>query len=139
MSFVVNKDMFGRYCRIPTDTSGNMHVYKIVSRIKSNGYCDVPLTAQSKATFHNKIVPVLLVIHCGIDESKVQRVPLSDCEIIPADVAEVTHSEWHCSSVSMKTRNITCRHCRRTETISNGRENFDYCPNCGARMDGEGE
>ena len=56
-----------------------------------------------------------------------------------ADVAEVKHSEWHCSSVSMKTRNITCRHCRRTETISNGRENFDYCPNCGARMDGEGE
>ena len=56
-----------------------------------------------------------------------------------ADVAEVKHGEWHCSSVSMKTRNITCRHCRRTETISNGRENFDYCPNCGARMDGEGE
>ena len=56
-----------------------------------------------------------------------------------ADVAEVTHSEWYCSSVSMKTRNITCWNCRRTETISNGRENFNYCPNCGARMDGEGE
>ena len=58
-------------------------------------------------------------------------------DVPAADVVEVKHSEWHCSSVSMKTRNITCRHCRRTETISNGRTNFDFCPNCGARMDGE--
>ena len=93
MSFVVNKDMFGRFCRIPTDISGKMHVYKIVSRIESNGYCDVPLTSTSKQTLHNQIVPVLLVIHCGVDESKVQRVALSDCEIIPAaDVALV--QEW---------------------------------------------
>lgn len=89
MSFIVNEDMFGRYCRIPTGTSGDMHTYKIVSRIDSNSYCDVPLTSTSKKILHNKIVPVLLVIHCGVDESKVQRVALSDCEIIPSDVAEV--------------------------------------------------
>lgn len=135
--FVVNRDMFGRYCRIPTGTSGDMHTYKIVSRIDSNSYCDVPLTSTSKKILHNKIVPVLLVIHCGVDESDVQRVALSDCEIVPTDVSEVKHSEWKCSSVSMKTRNIMCRLCRRTETISNGRNNFDYCPNCGARMDGD--
>lgn len=101
ISRIVNEDMFGRYCRIPTGASGNMHVYKIVSRMESNGYCDVPLMVQSKETIHNQIVPVLLVIHCGIDESKVQRVALSDCEIIP------------CKSL--------------------------FCPNCGARMDCEGE
>ena len=129
MSFVVNKDMFGRYCRIPTDTSGDMHVYKIVSRIDSNGYCDVPLTAQSTKTLHNQIVPVLLVIHCGVDESKVQRVALSDCEIIPADVAEVKHGKWTSNGLM----NPQCSLCRKYNI-----EKSRFCPNCGARMDGDG-
>ena len=51
--FLVNKDMFGRYCRIPTGTGGDMHIYKIVSRMDSNGYCDVPLTSTSEKTLHN--------------------------------------------------------------------------------------
>lgn len=127
--FLVNKDMFGRYCRIPTGTSGDMHTYKIVSRIDSNGYCDMPLTAQSTKTLHTQIVPVLLVIHCGVDESKVQRVALSDCEIIPADVAEVKHGKW------MDNRNGTF-----TCSVCGGKASkMDYCGNCGARMDGDRE
>ena len=39
VEFVVNKDMFGRYCRIPTGMNGDTHIYKSVSRIDSNGYC----------------------------------------------------------------------------------------------------
>lgn len=142
--FLVNKDMFGRYCRIPTDTSGNMHFYKIVSRIDSNGYCDVPLTWQSEAILHKQVVPVLLVIHCGIDESKVQRVALSDCEIVPADVAEVKHGEWiyhECvSSYDGTISGYSCSVCKtfvREETFDNDTFNKKYCGHCGARMSGK--
>lgn len=88
--FVFNDDMFGRYCRIKTDFSEDMHFYKIVSLFESNNYCNVPLRWNSGPTLHKDVVPVLLVIHCGIDETKVQRVALSDCEVQPtADVVEV--------------------------------------------------
>lgn len=65
---------------------------------------------------------------------------LSEVHFMPtADVVEVRHSYWQCSTVRMSSRDITCRHCHRTETISNGKEDFEYCPHCGARMDGEEE
>ena len=54
-----------------------------------------------------------------------------------ADVAEARHSYWQCSNVRMSSRDITCRYCHRTETISNGEEDFEYCPHCGAKMDGK--
>lgn len=90
--FIVNEYMFGRYCRIKTDFSDNMHIYKIVALLESNNYCDVPLCGNSEPTLHRDVVPVLLVIHCGIDETKVHRVALSDCEVQPtADVVKVVH------------------------------------------------
>lgn len=90
--FIVNQDMFGRYCKIKTDFSESMHTYKIVALIESNSYCDVPLYCNSEPTSHKDVVPVLLVIHCGIDETNVKRVALSDCEIQPiADIAEWVH------------------------------------------------
>ena len=52
-----------------------------------------------------------------------------------ADVVEVRHSYWQCSNVRMSSRDITCRYCHRTETISNGNEDFEYCPHCGAKME----
>lgn len=80
--FVVNKDMFGKYCTIPTGCSRAEHIYKIVARIESNTYCDVPLhSGLTEEATHKDVVPVLLVIHCGIDESEVERVALSDCKI----------------------------------------------------------
>ena len=53
-----------------------------------------------------------------------------------ADVVEVRHSYWQCSNVRMLSRDITCKYCHRTETISNS-EDFEYCPHCGAKMDGK--
>ena len=53
------------------------------------------------------------------------------------DVVEVRHSYWQCSNVRMSSRDITCRYCHRTETISNGEEDFEYCPHCGVKMDGK--
>ena len=82
--FVINGDMFGRYVRIPTDRNNTLHVYKVVSCIESNSYCNTPILCTSTPAIHNEIVPVLKVIHCGIDESKVVRVAMADCEFIPA-------------------------------------------------------
>ena len=62
----------------------------------------------------------------------------SGVDLIPtADVVEVRHSYWQCSNVRMPSRDITCRYCHRTETISNGKDDFEYCPHCGAKMDGK--
>ena len=52
-----------------------------------------------------------------------------------ADVEEARYSYWQCFNVRMPSRDITCRYCHRTETISNGEEDFEYCPHCGAKMD----
>lgn len=77
--FCANRDMFGAYVKIPTDRSGALHVYKVVSRSESNSYCDVPIRCGSMPVTHGEIVPILNVIHCGIDETKVVRVALKDC------------------------------------------------------------
>lgn len=88
--FIVYGDLFSRYCKIKTGYSQDMHIYKIVALIESDIYCDVPLCDNSVEVIHNQIVPVLLVIHCGLEETKVRQVALSDCEIRPiADVTEV--------------------------------------------------
>lgn len=54
----------------------------------------------------------------------------------PADVEEVVHSDWHTATVRMTCIDITCRNCHRTEKISITNY-FEYCPHCGAKMDGE--
>lgn len=135
--FVVNDDMFGRYCRIKTDFSEDMHMYKIVSLLESNNYCNVPLRWNSGPTLHKEVVPVLLVIHCGIDETKVHRVALSDCEIQPiANNTKTKHGKW--VSVSFKSganAGMKCNICGARIKYSeyfNGNHNF--CHKCGADM-----
>lgn len=81
-NFHVNTDMFGQYAKIPTGHSGDLHIYKIITRFHSNWYCDVPIIGLGDSTLHEEVTDVLNVIHCGIDESKVIRVALKDCEII---------------------------------------------------------
>lgn len=53
-----------------------------------------------------------------------------------ANVTEVTHSEWHTSTVRMNCISVNCRNCHRTEKIS-VTNYFEYCPHCGAKMDNE--
>lgn len=56
MSFIVNDDMFGTYVKIPTGTSRYMHIYKVIGRIESNRYCDIPLMEKS-ARYTVKLSP----------------------------------------------------------------------------------
>lgn len=80
--FIVNGDMFGAYVKIPTGLSKDMYIYKVIGRIESNRYCDVPIMGGMKSSLHSEIVPVLNVVHCGVSEDTVIRVALSDCEIV---------------------------------------------------------
>lgn len=80
--FIFNGDMFGAYVKIPTGLSKDMYIYKVIGRIESNRYCDVPIMGGMKSSLHSEIVPVLNVVHCGLSEDTVIRVALSDCEIV---------------------------------------------------------
>ncbi len=78
-------DLFGKYCTIEQKRYGvpNEHfIYKIVGTLKSNGYQDVPLDARvGKSVNHKEVVPVANVICCGVDETTVIKVKLSDIKI----------------------------------------------------------
>ena len=57
-------------------------------------------------------------------------------EMPAADVAPVRHGEWANEETA-----VTCTACGRSydtdfEIKRNVILNFDYCPNCGAKMDG---
>lgn len=80
--FVINEDLFGRYCKIKQGYSGEKHIYKIVNTFESNTYKDVPLKWDKEEYIHNGVIPVLTVIHCGIDETNCEIVALKDVEIL---------------------------------------------------------
>lgn len=109
--FRINGDMFGMYVRIPTDFSGALHTYKVVGLIESNSYCDIPVKCQSEPVLHDNIVPVLLVIHCGICEEKVVRVALSDCVLAPKPVVTLELIEMESETPPDNERVLVYRPC----------------------------
>lgn len=83
--FVVNGDMFGRYVKIPhvLAEDGEKFIFKVVGRLQSNAYYNVPIGGvSSQIEIHKEIIDVLHVIQCGIDETEVLTVALKDCELI---------------------------------------------------------
>lgn len=75
---------------------------------------------------------------CNCSEfGKQTVVSVDDLQYLPtADVVEVVHSEWHTDAVRMNSVIATCRNCHRTEEI-HITNCFEYCPHCGAKMDGK--
>jgi len=82
--FTTNKDMFGMFCTIEQKRYGgkNEHyLHKIVSRIESNTYVQVPVQVPATESIHDNVVPVVLAICCGIDETVVRRYRLEDIKV----------------------------------------------------------
>lgn len=87
IKFKANTDMFGCMAYIKTNFSEDIHQYKVIGRIRTNCYCDVPIKYNTEPYLHKCngcLEDVLLVIHCGIaeDRKKICRVALKDCEKI---------------------------------------------------------
>ena len=56
------------------------------------------------------------------------------------DVAPVTHGRWVQIGYDKAMDRITCSCCMEYwNIIENNTETFNYCPNCGAKMDGDGQ
>ena len=146
-NFHVNTDMFGQYAKIPTGCSGNLHIYKIITRFHSNWYCDVPIIGLGDSTLHEEVTDVLNVIHCGVDESKVIRVALKDCEIIENEETKELRKYRKIGTVeecreavekqiSMKIKEIHvdeyfCPACGSENNCDQGVVGDKYCPMCG--------
>ena len=104
---MANDDLFGRYCKIEMFRYGvpnEFYLHKIVGRISSNYYRDVPLKCGEKEKTHEVkrdskhpfgLEDVLLVIQCGVSEDEVIRVPLKDVEILePRTNMRDDYIEW---------------------------------------------
>jgi len=70
---------FGDYVQYQNGTSRELHIYKVIGALESNTYQESPDWHGAKETIHDKVTPVLNVVHCGLDETKVIRVKESDC------------------------------------------------------------
>lgn len=86
-----NSDSFGLYCRIRMKRFGaedEIYLHKIINKIRSNSYTDVPVATGKGDVLHDEIEEVYSVICCGVDESEVYRVKCSDVEICDGQVKE---------------------------------------------------
>lgn len=89
-----NKGLFGRRCKILHGFNREPFVYRIVnSGIRSNGWCEVPLTYYSEREIvsHDDFEDVVIVV-CDtlIDEkSKLVRVALKDVELMNDDAPTI--------------------------------------------------
>ena len=56
-----------------------------------------------------------------------------------ADVAPVKHGKWEIKKIGDGGTTRTCSNCNITQTVNvyNNKVMFNYCPYCGAKMDGE--
>lgn len=54
----------------------------------------------------------------------------------PADVAPVRHGRWMRENNRVKSYIRICSECRKTAYFCGTGCSYNYCPNCGAKMDG---
>ena len=79
---------FGDYVEIEQkrydhDNKNEMYLYKVIRRLKSNYYVDVPVQCPEKECFHKReYVDVIACICCGVDETIVNKFRLSDVKDI---------------------------------------------------------
>ena len=72
---------FGDYVRIEQNRYGGvnqMFLHKVIGRLESNYYVDVPVQCPETELLHKKVVEVVACICCGVNEREVHNFKLSD-------------------------------------------------------------
>lgn len=73
---------FGDYCHIEQKRFGapnEQYLHKVIGRLQSSAWVDVPVYACGDEVNHKTIEPVLACICCGVSEREVRRYRESDC------------------------------------------------------------
>lgn len=130
-------DLFGRYCYIDTPwIAGKRTRYRIIgSGVRSNAWCEVPVTGRTELVHHNSQEDVVFVVLDTLvsDDSIIRRFAAKDIEVIepPADVRPVVRSHWK------KNDNGTYS-CERCHSWIPGEQRHyaNWCLYCGADMMG---
>ncbi len=69
---------FGDYVKIEMvrfgDKGNEFYKHKVINRLSSNHFVDIPISHEEKETIHDDMHIVISVICCGIDETKVFKV-----------------------------------------------------------------
>lgn len=69
--------------------------------------------------------------------AKIDKQDILEALRIPIiDAVPVRHGKWLLEWENEDTRMLRCSECRMVFNVGKGRDG-NYCPNCGARMDGE--
>ena len=81
-------------------------------------------------------------VNCALDRetilfSFVRKVAISALKkIAPADVVQMVHGRW-IEDEGEGYHGIHCSRCNFSIPYGNVRMGYNFCPNCGAKMDGE--
>lgn len=145
-------DLFGRYCYIDTPwIAGKRTRYRIIgSGVRSNAWCEVPVTGRTELVHHNSQEDVVFVVLDTLvsDDSIIRRFAAKDIEVIepPADVRPVVRGRWkqaggkYSRHKTIDRRILTCSVCGNIlymEGVNAGRGDANFCPNCGSYNGGD--
>jgi len=75
---------FGDTCLIEQKRHVNeneMFVYKVIGRLHSNSWVDIPVQSPAKEVLHKEIETVLRCICCGVSEDRVLKFRESDVKV----------------------------------------------------------
>ena len=74
---------FGDYVKIEQHRYGaenEMYIHKVIGRLRSNTYVDVPVRHSATEVFHDEIVDVVRCVCCGVSETEVLKYRVSDVQ-----------------------------------------------------------
>jgi hypothetical protein len=77
---------FGDYCLIEQKRYGvenEMYKHKVIGKLSSNSWVDVPVQTPAKEVLHDEIDVVVACICCGVSETEVRRYRMSDIKPLP--------------------------------------------------------
>lgn len=74
---------FGDYCCIEQKRYGapnEMYQYKVIGRLRSNSWVDVPVQSPAEEILHGEIVDVIACVCAGVGEREILRYRAVDCK-----------------------------------------------------------